>query len=281
MIGRTTLGLVVAAAIGVALALAGLDSVGLLGADTPAPAVEPPAAPSPDNAVSALGRIEPNDGIIRVAGPSQLAVVIGNCSSTTTTRSSAGQPIAVLDTQAVSEADRCGDRCRAAQRRGGVAPAARRCAAKASYRPPNTRPGRARWRRSGAARARQRRAGAHRGALADRRPGARSARPPGRARRPGRHRRARRDPTRCTRSPRSTRPTSAAVRVGQRATVTSPALPAPLQGSGRAHRPEDRQAGRARRRSGRQDRRARGRGRDPARRPGAGRRGSPTSRSTS
>jgi HlyD family secretion protein len=104
VIGRATLGLVVAAAIGVALALAGLDSVGLLGADTPAPAVEPPAAPSSDTAVSALGRIEPDDGIIRVSGPSQMAVVIGQLLIDDNDPVKAGQPIAVLDTHAVSEA---------------------------------------------------------------------------------------------------------------------------------------------------------------------------------
>ena len=58
------------------------------------------------------------------------------------------------------------------------------------------------------------------------------------------------------------------VRTGQQATVTSPALAEAARGRGRARGSQDRPARRGRRRPGRQDGRARGRGADPARRPG-------------
>jgi len=62
------------------------------------------SAPAGDGAVSALGRIEPDDGVIRVAGPSQPAVVIAELLIDDGDTVSQGQPLAVLDTRAVAEA---------------------------------------------------------------------------------------------------------------------------------------------------------------------------------
>jgi HlyD family secretion protein len=69
-----------------------------------APPLERRPPPAPDGAVSALGRIEPDDGVIRVAGPSQAAVVIGQLLIDDNDEVHAGQLIAVLDTHAISEA---------------------------------------------------------------------------------------------------------------------------------------------------------------------------------
>ena len=45
-------------------------------ADPPPAAAAAPANPTTPGAVTALGRLEPKDGVIRVAGPSRFAVVI-------------------------------------------------------------------------------------------------------------------------------------------------------------------------------------------------------------
>src|SRR5437763_783255 len=47
--------------------------------------------------ITALGRLEPKDGIIRVAGPSRPSVVIAKLLVEEGDRVEAGQPIAVLD----------------------------------------------------------------------------------------------------------------------------------------------------------------------------------------
>jgi multidrug efflux pump subunit AcrA (membrane-fusion protein) len=69
------LGRAITAAVGVALlvAAAGCDWAG--GAPGSAASVSA-AAPSGPRAVTALGRLQPKDGIIRVAGPSRPTVVI-------------------------------------------------------------------------------------------------------------------------------------------------------------------------------------------------------------
>jgi len=54
--------------------------------------------------VAALGRLEPNDGIIRIAGPSRPTVVIAKLLVEEGDRVQSGQPIAVLDTVAENEA---------------------------------------------------------------------------------------------------------------------------------------------------------------------------------
>jgi HlyD family secretion protein len=55
-------------------------------------------------AVTALGRLEPKDGIIRVAGPSRLSVVIAELFIDEGDWVEAGRPIAVLDSLAEDEA---------------------------------------------------------------------------------------------------------------------------------------------------------------------------------
>jgi HlyD family secretion protein len=62
------------------------------------------SAPAGDGAVSALGRIEPDDGVIRVAGPSQPAVVVAELLIDDGDTVRQGQALAVLDTRAVAEA---------------------------------------------------------------------------------------------------------------------------------------------------------------------------------
>ncbi len=99
---RVIVGLLLLAAVAGALALAGLISLRPVDADVAR--VAPAAPATPDGTVAALGRIEPDDGVIHVAGPSQPAVVIGQLLVDDNDPVKAGQPIAVLDTHAVSEA---------------------------------------------------------------------------------------------------------------------------------------------------------------------------------
>lgn len=65
----------------------------------------PTGVPGGAGPVTALGRLEPDDGVIRVAGPSQPAVVIGELLVDDGDSIRLGQPIAVLDTYAVSKAN--------------------------------------------------------------------------------------------------------------------------------------------------------------------------------
>ena len=60
--------------------------------------------PTAPRTVTALGRLEPKDGIIRLAGPSRPSVVIAKLLVDTGDRIDAGQPIAVLDTLAENQA---------------------------------------------------------------------------------------------------------------------------------------------------------------------------------
>lgn len=55
-------------------------------------------------AVTALGRLEPKDGILRIAGPSRPSVVITELLVKEGDRVRAGDPIAELDTRAIDEA---------------------------------------------------------------------------------------------------------------------------------------------------------------------------------
>lgn len=70
-------------------------------------AAVPKAAPPPPtpNEITALGRLEPKDGVIRVAGPSHPAVVIGKLFVDTNDRVTAGQTIAILDSYETTKAD--------------------------------------------------------------------------------------------------------------------------------------------------------------------------------
>jgi len=55
--------------------------------------------------ITALGRLEPKDGVLRVAGPSHFAVVIGQLMVDTNDRVTAGQTIAILDNHNAVKAD--------------------------------------------------------------------------------------------------------------------------------------------------------------------------------
>src|SRR5690349_15788316 len=68
------------------------------GSPGPAPVAD---APRP---VRALGRLEPKNGIIRVAGPSRPSVVVGRLAVDEGDRVRAGQEIAVLDSLTVQQA---------------------------------------------------------------------------------------------------------------------------------------------------------------------------------
>jgi HlyD family secretion protein len=62
------------------------------------------AAPTAPTTITALGRLEPKDGIIRVSGPSRPSVVIARLLVEKGDRIDAGQPIAVLDTLTENQA---------------------------------------------------------------------------------------------------------------------------------------------------------------------------------
>ncbi len=66
--------------------------------------VSPPAEPEPIG-VSALGRLEPEDGMIRIAGPSTPVVVIGQLLVDDGDFVESGQALAVLDALPILEAD--------------------------------------------------------------------------------------------------------------------------------------------------------------------------------
>jgi len=84
-----------------ALATLGLGD-GAVRAET-APASPPPVSATADR-VSALGRLEPEDGVIRVAGPSQPSVVIARLFVDDGDPVKKGQLIATLDTTQMLEA---------------------------------------------------------------------------------------------------------------------------------------------------------------------------------
>jgi HlyD family secretion protein len=84
----------------VLLEVVGCDAVG----KTPDGATDARAAQGGPRMVTALGRLRPKDGIIRIAGPSRPTVVIAKLLVEVGDRVDAGQPIAVLDTQAENEA---------------------------------------------------------------------------------------------------------------------------------------------------------------------------------
>ena len=73
------------------------------------PGAQAPAGPAPTPAaqgsyVTALGRLRPRNGVLRVAGPSQLVVVVGRLMVEEGDRVRRGQTIAVLDNHASQEA---------------------------------------------------------------------------------------------------------------------------------------------------------------------------------
>jgi multidrug efflux pump subunit AcrA (membrane-fusion protein) len=70
----------------------------------PSAATAAPPAPTRAHLVTALGRLEPRDGILRVAGPPRPTVVIADLLVDQGDRVSAGQPLAVLQTRPENEA---------------------------------------------------------------------------------------------------------------------------------------------------------------------------------
>jgi HlyD family secretion protein len=96
MVGRGSRTLTAVAALVLAAGSDGCQSA-LPGRAAAAPA--PHVAPTPAR-VSALGRLEPKDGIIQVAGPSRPSVVISELLVEEGDRVEKGAPIAVLDTRA-------------------------------------------------------------------------------------------------------------------------------------------------------------------------------------
>jgi HlyD family secretion protein len=76
-----------------------------LSAGPPQASAVPEAAAAPPAEITALGRLEPKDGIIRVAGPSHFAVVIGKLLIDTNDHVTAGQTIAILDNYETTKAD--------------------------------------------------------------------------------------------------------------------------------------------------------------------------------
>jgi HlyD family secretion protein len=75
------------------------------GAGAQQAAAVPQAVAAPPAEITALGRLEPKDGIIRVAGPSHFAVVIGKLLIDTNDHVTAGQTIAILDNYETTKAD--------------------------------------------------------------------------------------------------------------------------------------------------------------------------------
>lgn len=94
---------------GVAVATLGRPYLPSLGGAGAADAVPPPVSAAPPlperpRGVSALGRLEPKDGVTEVAGPSDLSVVISRLEVDRGDRVEEGQLIAVLDVAAVRQA---------------------------------------------------------------------------------------------------------------------------------------------------------------------------------
>jgi HlyD family secretion protein len=68
-------------------------------------AVPQAAEAVPPARITALGRLEPKDGVMRISGPSHVAVVIGKLLVDTNDRVTAGQAIAILDSYDATKAD--------------------------------------------------------------------------------------------------------------------------------------------------------------------------------
>ena len=93
-----------------ALALAGWQLARTFrGAAEPAPASA--TVPDDPGTITALGRLEPRDGAIRIAGPSRPSAVVGKLLVDENEAVRAGQTLAILDTHATRQAEV--ERCRA------------------------------------------------------------------------------------------------------------------------------------------------------------------------
>jgi HlyD family secretion protein len=87
------------------LAMLALVAVGCQSADPAVGAKEGTGATEPSaQRITALGRLEPIDGILRIAGPSRPSVVVATLRAEEGDRVQAGQPIAELDSRAADEA---------------------------------------------------------------------------------------------------------------------------------------------------------------------------------
>jgi HlyD family secretion protein len=95
---------VVASGVAVVAFIVGRQWLPDIGASQVAAVPERAPAPAPRE-VTALGRLEPKDGVIRVAGPSHPAVVIGKLFVDINDRVTAGQTIAILDNYPTITAD--------------------------------------------------------------------------------------------------------------------------------------------------------------------------------
>jgi HlyD family secretion protein len=87
----------------VALALAGWQFTRMLRATEPAPAGA--TVPDGPRTITALGRLEPRDGAIRIAGPSRPSAVVGKLLVDENDVVRAGQTLAILDTHPTREAE--------------------------------------------------------------------------------------------------------------------------------------------------------------------------------
>jgi len=96
--------LAIVGALGVWGTRAILRAEGNQDASAPAAAVAAPAGLPTPGTITALGRLEPKDGVIRVAGPSRFAVVIAQLLVDDGDTVKEGEPIAVLDSHAQEEA---------------------------------------------------------------------------------------------------------------------------------------------------------------------------------
>ena len=87
-----------------ALALAGWQMLRMF-RDAAAPAPASATVPAGPSTVTALGRLEPRDGAIRIAGPSRPSVVVGKLLVDENDVVKVGQELAILDTHATREAE--------------------------------------------------------------------------------------------------------------------------------------------------------------------------------
>jgi len=92
------------AARSVLVLLIGVGALGCRSVDSPPVAGASPGEAAGPATVSALGRLEPKHGIVRIAGGSRPTVVIARLLVEEGDRVTAGQPIAILDTAASDEA---------------------------------------------------------------------------------------------------------------------------------------------------------------------------------
>lgn len=73
--------------------------------DAEEPAAATASLPSEPRAITALGRLEPRDGVVRIAGPSRPSVVVGKLLVDENDVVKAGQTLAILDTHATRVAE--------------------------------------------------------------------------------------------------------------------------------------------------------------------------------